>query len=260
MPGTDISLVEQASSRSIPTDTGVAFFVGAGGPAASGVAGPVKLVNIDQFTGVYGARTAANSTLYDSIEAYFREGGAEVYVSATSAAAPVEADYETALGLFNKELGPGQVLAPGVEGIHSVLLAHAEANHRVALLDGPNNADPAAVQAAEDALDADPNRRFGAFFGNWLVIGGLTAGTTRTIPPSPVVAGLIARSDRANNPNVPAAGSNGVSRTAVDLAEAFTTAQADALNDGSVNVFRNVFGNIELYGWRSVVKKVDDPQ
>lgn len=260
MPGTEITLVEQAASRSIPTDTGVAFIVGAVAPAVSGVAWPARFVNLEQVIAVIGDRAAENAALYDALEVFFREGGSEAYVSATDAAAPVAADFADALDFFNKELGPGQVLAPGRDDVYAELLAHAAANHRVALLDGPNDPDPAAVQTALDALDADPNNRFGAFFGNWTIISGVVPGTTRTVAPSATVAGLIARSDRTNNPNVAAAGENGVSRTAVDLAASFSNADADALNDGSVNVFRKVYGNIELYGYRTVVKKAADPE
>lgn len=260
MPGTEIALVEQAASRSIPTDTGVGFFVGAGGPAASGVAGPTKLVNTEQFTAIYGARVAENALLADAVEVFFREGGSELYVSASVDG--TDANVVSALDQFNKELGPGQVAAPGItsDAVYTALLAHAAANHRVALLDGANDADPAVVQAAHDAIQGDANNRFGAFFGNWLIIPGLVAGTTRVTPPSAHVAGLIARSDRGGNPNVPAAGSNGVSNVAIDVAESFLTADADALNDGSVNVFRTVYGNVELYGFRTLVRKDTDPQ
>lgn len=260
MPGTSISIVEQAANRTIPTDTGVAFFVGAGGTAASGIVFPVQLVNMEQFETIVGPRATGNQTLYDACETFFREGGSTVYVAATTVATPADADYLAALALFRRELGPGQVAAPGIStvAVQSALLAHAAANRRVALIDVPSASNQAAAQAAHDALNADANARFGAVFGNWLVIPGITPGTTRHVPPSASVAGLIARSDRRGNPNLAAAGNNGVSNIAIGLVTEFTTTAADALNDGSVNVFRVIFGNIELYGFRTLVTKATD--
>jgi phage tail sheath protein FI len=97
-------------------------------------------------------------------------------------------------------------------------------------------------------------------FGPALTCIGPAPGTTRTVAASSVAAGLIARSDRSNNPNVAAAGTNGQSRTAIGLAQSFTSAEADALNDGGVNMFRSVYGVIELYGYRSLAPKDDDPE
>lgn len=164
-----------------------------------------------------------------------------------------------ALNLFSNDLGPGQVLAPGrtSDTGHSQLTDHAEANNRVALLDLADTATVATLESAAAAVSS----RFGAAFAPWIVVPGLTSvpGSTRTVPPSALVAGLIARNDPSYGPNRPAAGNAGISRFATGLSQvAWTDANREALNDNSVNVIRSMFGGVRVYGWRSLTDPVTD--
>lgn len=169
----------------------------------------------------------------------------------------VDANWATALALFTTDYGPGQVSAPGraVSTGWSQLAAHAVAMNRVALLDMANISTAATLQAAAAAV----NSRFSAAFAPWVVIPGITVGTTRTVPPSALIAGLIGKNDPAIGTNHPSAGRYGQSRIVTDLSQAAwddTTRQA--LNGSGVNVIRRMFQGIRVYGWRSTTNAVSD--
>lgn len=164
-----------------------------------------------------------------------------------------------ALDKLPRTLGPGQVSIPGATttDAHTGLLEHAEATNRVALLDLPDSADAASLKTGLDAdraaTTAEAAQR-GAAFGPWIVAPGVVRNTTRTIPPSASVAGLIARSDGlTSNPNVPAAGEAGELQFALGLSQGvFADADRESLNATGANLFREVYGSVRLYGYRPV--------
>lgn len=86
-PGTQILSRESAPPRSAPTDTGVWFVAGI---TEKGAAGPTLVRSLTDFATKFGSRVSYG-TLYDSIEAFFREGGGRVYVSRVFGPAPVVA-------------------------------------------------------------------------------------------------------------------------------------------------------------------------
>lgn len=165
-------------------------------------------------------------------------------------------------GLFPRSLGPGQVSIPGATttAIYTGLLTHAQTNNRVALLDGADTANDATLNAAADAIRAASTvESFGGLFAPWHVVPGVVSGTTRTVPPSAATAGLMARSDGTNSPNVPAAGPNGVCRFVVNLSQTVLTgAVRQGLNEKGVNVYRMTYGTPRLYGYRTLVDPVND--
>jgi phage tail sheath protein FI len=167
----------------------------------------------------------------------------------------VDAQWLTALNLFNKELGPGQVAAPGQTSSTRLaqLTAHAALYNRDAILDEADTSNVATMTAAVVGA-RDGNARFGAMFGPWLQIPGLTSGTFRDVPPSALMLGLIARSDaNSGNPNQAAAGENGIARYVVRAKYDFINADRDTLNDGGVNIIRNMLGGVRAYGFRTLV-------
>lgn len=173
----------------------------------------------------------------------------------------VDASWQAALDLFTRDLGPGQLAAPARSTLAGQLqlLAHARANGRAALLDGPDSASPATWLASADALRDTADDRYGAMFGPWVDVPGLTPGTTRAVPYSAVQMGLCARSDGlGNSPNVPAAGQNGESRFALNVRATWTDAEREQLNDGGVNVARFLYGAVRTYGYRSLVDPLTD--
>jgi phage tail sheath protein FI len=169
-----------------------------------------------------------------------------------------DTQWQTALDACAFGLGPGQVSEPGriTSTAYASLKNHAEANNRVALIDAPNSATVATLQASAASVVT----RFGAMFAPWIVIPGLTAGTTRVVPPCALIAGLLSRNDPPLGTNMPAAGNNGIALYATDLSQPdWTDAQRTTLNTSEVNVIRRLFGSIRNYGWRALVNPTSDP-
>lgn len=172
-----------------------------------------------------------------------------------------ETQWEAALALFVKELGPGQVSAPGRTTTQAGLdlLAHAAAHNRVAIIDLADTADASTLVTAAAALDTDDE--YGGAFAPWATVPGIVAGTTRTVPYSAVEAGIIARNDiTGESPNQAAAGQNGISRYATGLSQAaFSDADRGTLNDAGVNIARVLNSEVRTYGYRSLADPAAQP-
>jgi phage tail sheath protein FI len=166
-------------------------------------------------------------------------------------------EWAAAIALFSYDLGPGQILAPGriTTTGHTQLVAHAESNNRVALIDLQDTATVATLDAAVVACRS----RFAAAFAPWVVYPGLAGGTVRTVPPSALIAGLCAKNDPSLGTNRPSAGVSGISSYAIDLSQpSWTDTNRQTLNSNGVNVIRRMFGGIRVYGWRSTTDPVTD--
>jgi hypothetical protein len=165
-------------------------------------------------------------------------------------ASVTDTQWATALALFSKDLGPGQVVAPGrtSDTAHSQLIAHEQSNNRVAVLDYPDSVLTGTLLASAAAA----RDRAASGFAPWLTVPGVVSGTFRVVPPSALICGLCGRNDPALGANHPAAGRFGVSRYAYDLSQAaWTDLNVTTLNAGGVNVIRRYQGSIQVFGWRS---------
>lgn len=275
-PGTQVVSRETVTARSAPTNTGTAFIAGfvEEGFDTDVALGPFR--NLAQVVEATGDRVSYGY-VYDAADVFFREGGAECYVApvvgsgATSGdddhANADDTDWADALDLFTKDLGPGQVLAPGktTAAVHGALADHAEENNRIALLDLADDADRADLETAATSAASgvsDPkNTRRAVPLAPWYEVPGVGGGTHRTVPPSAVVAGIVARNDaETGNPNLAAAGPQGLSRFALDVTQTYTDADREDLNDAGVNVGRNVRGQVQNYGWRTLADPDTDVQ
>lgn len=168
-----------------------------------------------------------------------------------------DAQWAAALALFTSDLGPGQVTEPGRTSAtaYGQLIAHVEANNRVAILDGADTPTEATLLAAAGAQQS----RFAAYFAPWVRIPGVVSGTTRSVPPSALVCGKIAANDPALGVNRPSAGNAGISNYATGLSQpAWDDATREALNAGGVNVIRMYPSGVRIYGWRSLADPVAD--
>lgn len=162
-------------------------------------------------------------------------------------AAVTSTHYGTALNLFNRELGDGAVAIPGVgTGVHAALIAHADANNRIALLSTTRNADKATLVGIAAALDA---KRAG-LFAPWVRVPDEFGGT-RAISPEGYVAGARARA-HATGPWRAAAGEISRGRYVVAPDQVFGSTDAEDLDDNKVNVIRTVANSTRLYGWKSL--------
>lgn len=172
-------------------------------------------------------------------------------------AAITDTQWANELALLTDEFGPGQVSEPGrtTTTAYDQIIAHCEAHNRVAILDLPNSGTSGTLISAIST----ENSRFGAAFGPWILVPGLVVATTRTVPPSALVAGLIARNDPVYGPNRPSAGIVGESRFAVGVSQTgWDDATRETLNDAGVNVVRNMSGTVKVYGWRSLTDPIND--
>lgn len=87
-PGHQVNLKTNPPSRTEPTDTGTAFFVGfaeKGDPLA-----PVLIRNMNDYQTYFGNRVAIGA-LYDAADTFFREGGSRLYLMRVVGPTPVRA-------------------------------------------------------------------------------------------------------------------------------------------------------------------------
>lgn len=131
-------------------------------------------------------------------------------------------------------------------------LAHAAANDRIILVDGPDSTTLADLTAVAAALRSDPNASYGALFGPYASVPGSVSGTVRRVPYSAVEAGVIARCDRQYNAGRAAAGDKFPLRYVVDFAD-FSDADIETGLLASVNLAKDNYGTLETYGFRSLV-------
>lgn len=184
-------------------------------------------------------------------------GGDDDYADAT------DATWETSINSFPRDLGPGQICTPGrtTAAAYASLGEHAAANNRVVVFDAVDSATPATAYApAASIRSADVNASYGAAFGPWLTVPGVTASTTRTVAPSGIICGLIAKSDRAgNSPNRAAAGTNGFSALVDALTQTYTDAQRTTLYAAGVNPFKIINEQARVFGFDSLADPDTEP-
>jgi hypothetical protein len=203
--------------------------------------------------------------MYDAAEFYFKEGGAELFVSPATyhaTAGTYETNIATALALLTKDLGPGQVSVPGRTTMATKLAVavHAEANNRIGILATTNSAVVATLNGESVITSITTNQqRYVALFGPHVTVPGLTLGTTRTISPESIVAGLMARRDGEGvTPNQPAAGELGESEYGINVTASFNDADRTTLNANGVNVLRSLYEGVRVYGYRTLADPTDD--
>ena len=171
-------------------------------------------------------------------------------------------EIETALAVFARDLGAGQVSVPGdtTEATAEAVLAHAETHKRIARLDGPNDDDDAVALAAALALRTADGHEFGAPFWPWDTCPGVSPGTSRTVPPCARNAGLFARLlESGGTPGAPAAGENLPARYVDGLASpAVSDAVREQLNDAGVNVSRVIRGTVYTFGNRTLANPLTE--
>lgn len=161
---------------------------------------------------------------------------------------------QAALSYFTADLGPGQVSMPGntTGANRTALIAHAEANNRVALLDSTDTGTKATLIAEGEGLQASGNE-YGALVGPWVKVPGVVASQPRTVPATALVAGLMARSDSVNGPGMPAAGINGRANYVIGVSQpAFSDQDRHDLNEAGLDLIRVHNGAVMLYGYRTL--------
>lgn len=194
-----------------------------------------------------------------------KTGKAELKEGADDKASATDTHWEAQINNnFPKSMGPGQISMPGrtTDAAYKAQLEHSLSHNRVALLDGTDTSTKATLigdAAVGRALGVAGGK--GGLLGSWYVCPGIAPGTLRTVPPSCVEAGILARlASEGFSPNKPGAGEKyGQSRYAVDLAQPeWTEDDREDLNDAGVNV-AIMNGNIaQTMGFRTMVNPLKD--
>lgn len=186
-------------------------------------------------------------------------GGADDRASIT------DASYKAALDRFVDDFGPGQVSIPGRASgtAHADLVAHASAHNRRAYLDvAQTDTSKSQLKTVALAVRALTGSDAAGVFGPWAIIPGVVPGTVREVPYSAIAAGQAARVDALGNPNVAAAGVNGVSAIAIGVkGSTFTAAERGELNDAGLNLARFLpnAGTVVTYGFRTAADPLKWP-
>jgi hypothetical protein len=163
--------------------------------------------------------------------------------------------------LFPASLGPGQVAAFGFtsEAVHKVLLELCVETKRTPILDAEDTDDVEALLEDAAALRALPGARQAGLFAPWVTVPGPAIGTTRTLPMSVIMLGLIAAADRQKgHSNVAVAGPMGRAsaynkpRYAINVTQTYSEEEQAELNAAGVNVAIMDEGEVANYGYRTL--------
>jgi hypothetical protein len=178
----------------------------------------------------------------------------------------VNASWKEAEEAFTVDLGPGQVAQWGrttKEAWEMMTERCEKIGDRIALCDGPDTPTVATLEALSQGMRIKAGiNSWGGAFAPWVKIPGLTPGTTRTVPPSAILMGRIASAEaETQNPNQAAAGPYGECIFAVGLSQVpWTDEQRAKLNEEGINVIKTIQGIPTVYGFRTFVNPVTEPE
>lgn len=175
----------------------------------------------------------------------------------------VDATWTAALDDFGYDLGAGAVSMPGfvtsgnITNIHTAILDHCYANHRIAVLSTPS--DFTATEAADHAesLGSESYSEYGGLFWPW-VNATKDDGTAIVISPEGFVA---AKRSIAHNRTGSWAAYAGVvteSRWLTGLSDTVTKTISNTLDESRVNTLRIINGRVRVYGARSLSSDEDN--
>lgn len=274
-PGVTLTRSETRVSRAARTGTGPWFISGATGTSDTDPLGPRKPVrNLSEYASRFGARAAHTNdggggptVMYDQADLYFQRGGSELYVSpATYHATPAtyETNIGTALGLFTKDLGPGQVSVPGRTTPETKLAVanHGRDTNRIAIMATSNSTNVATLTSEATIASVTPeSERYASLWGPWVTVPGPNGVGTRTISPEALVAGTMAYNDgQGVSPNQPSAGElYGQIDEGLSVSASFNDADRATLNLNGVNLLRVMYDGVWIYGFRTLADPVTDP-
>lgn len=157
-----------------------------------------------------------------------------------------------ALDLFLDSYGPGAVSCPETHTINAELIAHANANSRVAILHTASGDDATDAKTEADNLTGEDGSEHAALYYPWVYIPTSVTGVNRLIPPDGLVAGARGAAHNSVGPHQPAAGlisaASFVNGVEVDV----NKSTGDDLDDNHVNAIRVIANGVRVYGARSL--------
>jgi phage tail sheath protein FI len=215
-------------------------------------------------------QTQVRNYLAVAAQAFFENGGMQLYISLVTAAdgsnsaQPVADDYVRALKLLESIAEIAVVAAPGaavanasgiaaVAPVHAALIAHAERQgaYRFAVLDPPQGCSVVDVRSLRGQLDS----KSAALYYPWVSVLDPSAaaepGAQISLPPSGFLCGIYAQNDTAHGvfkapANIAIQGATGFETTINDQTNA-------ALNPLGINCLRSFPGRGNLvWGARTI--------
>lgn len=220
------------------------------------------------FTETYTGATAAALTLAASYSGRIAVTSSGTLPTADVAAAALatgtdnftSVDWEDELAKIGPDLGAGAIAVPGVaySVVGELLLAHARANVRHALLTAASGATPATIASASGTADGYDGAEFGSLLGPWVKVPD-GAGSTRTVDPTGYAAGLRAAALR-NGPGESAADA-AYAVGLVDVVPEYELAPAGValLAAANVSTIRTIGGRTRLYDYRCLAAPGGNP-
>lgn len=223
----------------------------AGTTAAGPVGEGVRVRGIDEYTKVFGERTAESAVLHDDLTVYFSEGGVEAMVARVTG--PALSDYLTALELSAEGTRGGCVAVPELDAatIGPALIIHAARFSQIALL------APAATATAADAgvlaasLGAVEGADCAGLFWPWVVAPG-ERGRGQTVSPVGYVAAARARAHLRGGFWRHPAGEPSASYRLRGLAQPSSRKDAFLQGKDLVSGLAPHRYGVQLYGWWSL--------
>ncbi|PSB34477.1 phage tail sheath family protein [Stenomitos frigidus ULC18] len=222
----------------------------------SAPAGDVQLcTNFSEFKKYFGdfSTDEGQSNLAHAVYGFFRNGGTRCFVTWVTD----ESAIDTALADFAAVDEIAIVAVPGCTSktVLDNLSAHCQdLGDRVAIFDGPNDANATNLKPGEGNLPGNTN--YAALYYPWIKVfdpptkdANPKGDGLKVVPPSGHIAGIYARVDTQRG--VHKAPANEVIIGATDLQVALTRAKQDGLNPQGVNCLRNLNGNILVWGART---------
>ena len=239
--------------------------------AVNSVAQAAGRINLSPVASRYVTATAESgaATIPDVLAATALSAGDD-NLSAVS-----DADLIAGLDVFNDALGAGAVCIPDAEtatraaapadpvtdydgsgkstyDVSVALIAHANANNRIAILHtGVADTAASAIEKAED-LQAEDNTEHAAIYHPWVDVPTDIPGVTRRIPPDGYVAAKRALAHNQGGSHIPAAGLISAGRFIVGTASDINKTVGDQLDLANVNAIRIIQNSIRIYGARSL--------
>ena len=158
--------------------------------------------------------------------------------------------FSAALSLFNDSFGPGAVSCPETHAVNAALIAHANANNRIAICHLAEAAT--GITAAAAALAAETGSEHAALYYPWVYVPTEIAGVTKLIPPDGLAAGKRALAHNQTGPQQPYAGLISAARFVSGVEVDVSRTLGDSLDVDYVNAIRIIANTVRIYGARSL--------
>lgn len=247
-PGNDVNIDDDPVSGVASTDTDTLYLLSPAGP--------------DTSTVFRKPTDATDLTLQTHLSAFFRDGTqAKTCIVQGYGSGYELPELEDAIAMLPP--GGGQVVAPLLTDEEShILLAGVGDQNKVALLNTAPGATDMTVGTRAQTLIGETDARWAGLWRDYArhaTVGGGTA----TVPFSLTVAALIAENDlrtSPTNPNLAAAGAQGISSDVVSFVDLADADRRTALYAEQVNCANVVGTSPRNYGFIGLADPVNLPQ